>query len=151
MKLRVNNNTHLPILAVGLLSRVFIPFVAVVDARCRGLDYHLWNADTDTELEYWTPSQGDELCAESWEYSIMVDPFFCDQPVESARMQLWGPNGDEYEKGMEPIQITKESYSPFMLFANVGKPWVLGNFTIQAQLYNQKWQQGDLVDKIKVD
>jgi hypothetical protein len=109
-----------------------------VNAPC---SYMFWNAETEALVIENSPSQGEILCAQAWEYNII--PTDCDPDVKSVHFELFGPNGYYY------YTDKREIISPYTTFGNVGntffgQPWLLGNFTIKAALYGNDYFDNEL-------
>jgi hypothetical protein len=125
-----------------------------VDATCNGMDFHLWNADTSTELMFFTPSEGTSLCVQNYEFSISADPFGCIADVKSALIDLTGPITISNKENQMPFTVFRDDrkagtvYPPYEQYqGNIhGRDWKVGDYTIKAQFYSELNLKGNLVD-----
>ena len=112
-------------------------------AACAGMNFHLWNADSNTELRNNTPKTGDVLCAESFEFSISADPGNCSSIVQSARLILGGKIRQNKKENVEPYTLFGDDiksgtiYEPFKPYqGNInGRDMDPGNYTLTAKFF----------------
>ena len=114
-------------------------FAGALPPQC-GVEFILVNADTDQQLG---PLKA-EVCLSTFRYSIEARPTAGCPATSSARMVL--------SKGATIVQDRNEGTGPFTLFGDSagdynGRPMVEGQFTVKAQLFAERRQQGLVVER----